>query len=167
MGRICNVIAAAVFILTDVPLHAVDVTPSSVVKIETVLQTVDPIAPWKKHSSSHSGGSGVVIDGKRILTNAHVVLNATDILVQPDHSSEKWAATVAAIAPGVDLAVLKLEDESFFKSHGPIARSPKLPEVQAAVTVYGYPQGGSDLSITKGIVSRIEFDNYWYEVQGL
>ena len=29
--------------------------------------------------------------------------------------------------------------------------------------VYGYPQGGSDLAITKGIVSRIEFGTYWYD----
>jgi S1-C subfamily serine protease len=167
MGRFYSFIVVACLIQIALPSQANDATPSSVVKIETVLQNVDPMAPWKKHSSSHSGGSGVVIDGKRILTNAHVVLYATDILVQPDHSSEKWAATIEAIAPGVDLAVLKLEDESFFKSHRPIARSPKLPEVQAAVTVYGYPQGGSDLSITKGIVSRIEFDTYWYDVQGL
>jgi hypothetical protein len=33
----------------------------------------------------------------------------------------------------------------------------KLPEVKDSVMVYGYPTGGSSLSITKGIVSRIEF----------
>ena len=33
--------------------------------------------------------------------------------------------------------------------------------------VYGYPTGGSSLSITKGIVSRIEFAPYNFPVSGL
>ena len=32
---------------------------------------------------------------------------------------------------------------------------------------YGYPTGGSNLSITKGIVSRIEFTSYNFPVSGL
>ena len=39
-------------------------------------------------------------------------------------------------------------------------RSTTLPEVKETVVVYGYPQGGSSLSVTKGIVSRIEFAAY-------
>ncbi len=167
MRLICKLLVGAYLIQIGLRACANDTAPSSVVKIETVLQSVDPMVPWKKHASLHASGSGVVIDGKRILTNAHVVMNALEISIQPDHSREKWAATIEAIAPGIDLAVLKLEDESFFKSHGPITKNQKLPDVQATVTVYGYPQGGSDLSITKGVVSRIEFDTYWNNVQGL
>jgi hypothetical protein len=33
--------------------------------------------------------------------------------------------------------------------------------------VYGFPTGGSNLSITKGIVSRIDFVNYYYGASGL
>ena len=32
---------------------------------------------------------------------------------------------------------------------------------------YGYPQGGNSLSITKGIISRIEFESYNFPVSGL
>src|SRR5437667_209861 len=39
--------------------------------------------------------------------------------------------------------------------------------VEEAVMVYGYPKGGSSLSITKGIVSRIEFAEYNFPVAGL
>jgi hypothetical protein len=35
------------------------------------------------------------------------------------------------------------------------------------VMAYGYPEGGTSLSITKGIVSRIEFESYNYPVSGL
>jgi S1-C subfamily serine protease len=101
------------------------------------------------------------------LTNAHVVAYGLEVLVQPEHSSEKLAATVVASAPGIDLAVLKLEDESFFDDHPPLVRSESTPRIQDAVTVYGYPQGGSTLSITKGIVSRIDDANYWFDTKGL
>ncbi len=72
-----------------------------------------------------------------------------------------------AIAPGIDLAVLQLDDPSFFDTHPPVARASKLPQIKDAVLAYGFPTGGSSLSITKGIVSRIEFASYNYPVSGL
>ena len=42
-----------------------------------------------------------------------------------------------------------------------------LPEIKDAVMAYGYPEGGNSLSITKGIVSRIEFAAYNFRVRGL
>ncbi len=89
------------------------------------------------------------------------------MFVEPNQSGEKLAATVEYSAPGIDLAVLKLEDESFFDKRAPLPRAEKLPEIKEAVTVYGYPTGGSSLSITKGIVSRIEFVGYGAHTQGL
>ena len=59
--------------------------------------------------------------------------------------------------PGIDLAVLKLDDESFFATHRALPRAKALPQVKDAVLAYGFPTGGTSLSITKGIVSRIEF----------
>src|ERR1700704_801985 len=47
----------------------------------------------------------------------------------------------------------------------PVAKT--LPDIQDAVRVYGYPTGGTGLSVTKGIVSRIEFAGYNYSVAGL
>ena len=68
---------------------------------------------------------------------------------------------------GIDLAILKLDDDSFFDSHPPIPREKVLPGIKDAVMVYGYPTGGTTLSITKGIVSRIEFSLYHSSVSGL
>jgi hypothetical protein len=42
-----------------------------------------------------------------------------------------------------------------------------LPEIKDTVIAYGFPIGGTSLSITKGIVSRIEFANYNNKVSGL
>ena len=48
-----------------------------------------------------------------------------------------------------------------------MARASKLPQIKDAVLAYGFPTGGNSLSITKGIVSRIEFVSYNYPVSGL
>ncbi len=112
-------------------------------------------------------GSGVVIEKKRILSNAHVVLYASQVQVQANQAGDKLTATVEAIAPGMDLAILKLDDESFFDSHPPLPRANTLPDIKDAVMAYGYPEGGTSLSITKGIVSRVEFAPYYYPAAGL
>src|SRR5882672_10685393 len=140
---------------------------NSVVKIFSTVGYPDLYKPWAKQTPTELSGSGVVIEGKLILSNAHLLLYASDVQVQASQSGDKVSATVVAIAPSIDLAVLKLDDETFFDSHPPLPRSTKLPDIRDAVTVYGYPQGGRTLSITKGIISRIEFSSYNYGAFGL
>jgi S1-C subfamily serine protease len=140
---------------------------NSVVKIFSTMRQPDPFKPWTKQAPSDVTASGVVIEGKRILTNAHAVLYASQVQVQANAAGDKVSATVLAIAPGIDLAVLQLDDPSFFDSHPPVARALKLPQIKDSVLAYGFPTGGSSLSITKGIVSRIEFASYNYPVSGL
>ncbi|MGO9465210.1 MAG: PDZ domain-containing protein, partial [Isosphaeraceae bacterium] len=139
----------------------------SVVKISASMRYPDMTHPWTKTSPREASGTGVVIDGKRILTNAHVVLYASQLFVESYQSSDKLTAHVEAVAPGIDLAVIRLEDESFFEKRTPLVRTPSLPEIKDSVLVYGYPQGGSTLSVTKGIVSRIEFTLYGEGVLGV
>ena len=140
---------------------------NSVVKVFATSRMPDPFKPWAKQGPSDGTGSGVVIEGNRILTNAHVVNYANQVEIQGSGSGDKLMATVVAIAPGIDLAVLKLDDESFFKTHPPIARANSLPEIKDAVLAYDFPTGGSSLSITKGIVSRIEYSSYSANTSGL
>jgi S1-C subfamily serine protease len=140
---------------------------NSVVKVFSSMRPPDLSKPWAKQAATEVTGSGVVVDGKRILTNAHVVLFSSQIQVQANQAGDKISATLEAIAPGIDLAVLKLEDEKFFDSHPPLLRAQKLPDIKDAVLVYGYPTGGTSLSVTKGIVSRIEFVAYNFPTSGL
>src|SRR5450631_1598312 len=147
-----------------------DRTPAienSVVKVFATMRYPDPFKPWSKQAPSEVTASGVVIEGRRILTNAHVVLYASQVQIQANAAGDKVAATVVAVAPGIDLAVLKLDSESFFDNHPPLPRAARLPQIKDAVLAYGFPAGGSSLSITKGIVSRIEFVSYNYPVSGL
>jgi S1-C subfamily serine protease len=184
--RICNLTAVLLFTLSVLSLARAeaakpdtqletkpDVTPAgpavenSVVKVFSTMRYPDIYKPWAKQAPQEVTGSGVVIEGHRILTNAHVVLYASQVQIQANQAGDKLSATVVAVAPGIDLAVLKLEDESFFDTHAPVARASTLPEIKDAVMAYGFPTGGTSLSITKGIVSRIEFTGYNYPVSGL
>ena len=140
---------------------------NAVVKVFSTLRGPDPSKPWSKAAPQDVTGSGVVIEGKRILTNAHVVGYASQVQIQASHAGDKLSATVVAVGRGIDLAILKLDDESFFDTHAPVARASLLPDVREAVMAYGYPTGGNSMSITKGIVSRIEFVPYSFASTGL
>jgi S1-C subfamily serine protease len=144
-----------------------DVIRDSVGKISVSTRGPNPLQPWTRMSPRDASGTGLVIEGKRILTNAHVVSYASQIFVESSESSDKHVAEVVAVSPGIDLAVIKLEDESFFDKHPPLPRTHELPSVKDSVLAYGYPQGGSSLSVTKGIVSRIEFAPYGEGAAGL
>jgi S1-C subfamily serine protease len=155
----------------SVPAAAAEAIPGSVeagvVKIFATMRYPDPFKPWTKQAPSDVTASGVVIEGRRILTNAHAVSYASQVQVQANQAGDKISATVLAVAPDIDLAVLKLDDESFFDKHAPVARAGALPHIKDAVLAYGFPLGGSSLSITKGIVSRIEFVPYSVGTSGL
>ena len=143
------------------------VVENSVVKVFSTVRYPDFFKPWTKQSPSEVSASGVVIEGKRILSNAHVVLYSSQVQIQANQAGDKISATVEALAPGIDLAVLKLDDESFFDSHPPLPRAKELPDNKDVVMAFGFPAGGTSLSITKGIVSRIEFTRYNFPVSGL
>jgi S1-C subfamily serine protease len=152
----------------DAPLTAADKKlQNSVVKVFSTVRYPDLYRPWSKQAPSDVTGSGVVIEGRRILTNAHVVAYASQVQIQGNQAGDKVTAKILAIAPDIDLAVLELEDETFFKDHAPLPRARALPPVKEAVLVYGYPTGGESMSITKGIVSRAEFAMYNNFVSGL
>lgn len=149
------------------PLAAAEDKPDkdvrrSVVQVHATQRIPNVLRPWEKQSPREVTGSGAVLDGKRILTNAHVVRYANPVYVQPYQSSDKFAATVERIDPSLDLAVLRLENEAFFKDRPPVPRAPGLPEVKDAVTVYGYPVGGASLAVTRASVARIGLTAYGY-----
>jgi S1-C subfamily serine protease len=140
---------------------------NAVVKVFATLRRADPLKPWTKQAPMEVTGSGVVIEGHRILTNAHVVSYASQVQVQGNQAGDKVFAKVVAVAPGIDLAVLQVEDKSFFDTRPPLPRASVLPQIKDPVLAYGFPTGGTSLSITKGIVSRIEFVPYNFPVGGL
>jgi len=165
--RFFGLIMLSLCLLSPGSIYAQDSIRDLVVKIHAIHQSPDLFRPWTKASPQQVKGSGVVIDGKRILTNAHVVRYASQIYVQPNQSASYISARVVAMTPGMDLAILKLDDESFFDNRGTLPFSEEIPRVKDAINVYGYPTGGTELSVTQGIVSRIEYTDYYYQTSGL
>jgi S1-C subfamily serine protease len=104
-------------------------------------------------------GSGCIIEGNRILTNAHVVSDHTFVQVRLHGRAKKHTTRVLAVSHEADLALLTLEDASVLSGVRPL-RLGQLPEIEQEVVVYGFPGGGDTLSATKGVISRIEDRNY-------
>ncbi len=57
----------------------------SVVMIRSVSQDFDYLMPWKQKQMSQGIGSGFVIEGNRILTNAHNVSNCKYLEIKKEH----------------------------------------------------------------------------------
>ncbi|HQO39271.1 MAG TPA: serine protease [Spirochaetota bacterium] len=141
--------------------HAVakDLITNSVVKIYTVSTRYSYENPWQMSGQSKGTGSGCIIDGNRILTNAHVISNSTFLQVKKAGEAEKYIARIISVSHESDLAILTVDDPGFFKNSTPV-KIGELAQVRDRIAVYGFPTGGDEMSITEGVVSRIEQRNY-------
>jgi hypothetical protein len=74
-------------------------------------------------------------------------------------SPKKYPAKVDFIAHDCDLALLSLEDFKDLESF-PTFELGEVPSLESQVRVIGYPVGGERLSVTRGVVSRIDFQVY-------
>ncbi|MGC8744753.1 MAG: PDZ domain-containing protein [Verrucomicrobiia bacterium] len=118
-------------------------------------------APWRFDVLRRSSGSGFVIKGKRIMSNAHVVSWAKQILVKRYQDPKLYTARVAYVGHDCDLALLEVDDPSFFDGLEPLEIG-ELPKVRSTVVTYGYPAGGEQISYTRGVVSRIDLQTYMH-----
>lgn len=132
---------------------------NSVVKIYTTQAAPDYFTPWRLLSPRQSSGSGSVIGANQILTNAHVVANASYVQAQKHNDPRRYLAQVTFISHDADLALLTVDEPGFFDNLAPLGFG-TLPTALEEVSVYGYPIGGKSLSITKGILSRVEQQVY-------
>ncbi|KAF3329394.1 protease Do-like 10 [Carex littledalei] len=138
---------------------AIELALDSVVKVFTVSSSPNYFLPWQNKAQRESMGSGFVIPGRRIVTNAHVVADHTFVLVRKHGSPTKYKAEVQAIGHECDLALLSVESEEFWEGMHFLELG-DIPFLQEAVAVVGYPQGGDNISVTKGVVSRVEPTQY-------
>lgn len=128
-------------------------------RLSTVLlYAKQPRTPFQDPSEPDPAGtgSGIVYKDGYIITNAHVVQNATIIRVFTPGSVKDRAATLIGLNSCQDLAVLKVDDINGLQP-ATIGNSDSM-EVGAEVAALGYPLGFEigevpDPSITHGIIS--------------
>lgn len=120
--------------------------------------------PWCSDAQTSSTSTAWPIrlrDGAlRLITNAHSVEHAALVQVKRHNHEQKWLARVLCIGPDCDLAILEVPSPEFWKGLQPLDVFPGLPELQDDVRVVGYPTGGESLSVTQGVVSRIDLVEY-------
>lgn len=158
------VLLAAVF----VPLFAGAFTPGAgaaqsvseaIVKVYAVYDSPDYYNPWSMEGPRSVTGSGSIIEGNYILTNAHVISDVTFLQVRRHGETQRYQARVVVVSHTADLALLEVDNPAFFEGAEPLQLG-DLPAAQQEVLVYGFPMGGDTLSVTKGVISRIEHQPY-------
>jgi len=131
----------------------------SLVRITSTEVEPDYRAPWNAGALQRGVGAGFVVDGNRIMTNAHVVSNSRFLTVERDHDPNKYPARTLFVAHDCDLALITVDAPNFYKNMIPL-KFGGIPELESTVSAYGYPIGGERMSVTTGIVSRIDFQLY-------
>ena len=118
--------------------------------------------PWQNKSQRHTTGSGFIIKDQKILTNAHVIADYSFVTVTRHNSGTHYPAKVKSVGHECDIAMLEIEDKSFFENikAEEYFEFGDIPQLQDTVTVLGYPTGGDAISVTRGVVSRVEVTSY-------
>ena len=137
----------------------IDVANQAVVRIRTTYFRHSYQNPWNAPSISRASGTGFIVAGNRILTNAHVVSEANTLRVQRPRQRTDFEARVVHIAHDCDLAMLAVDDPAFFEDSTPLEIG-DTPALNTPVEVIGFPIGGDRVSITRGVVSRLGMDLY-------
>ncbi|NBV28032.1 serine protease [bacterium] len=151
-------------VITDAMAH-------SIIKIKVTGLEYDYDIPYSSAAQTRWNGSGFVImhnDEKIIVTNAHVVDDASHIQLFSTGNHEKYQAYVEYICAEADLAIIKPKDPAFFQNIDPLVLSEELYLSPGTdISVKGYPLGGEELCETFGKISRIEVDHYVHRGQEL
>ena len=127
----------------------------SVVKVFAVNTSPNFLQPWQSKTQRECTGTAFAVSNRQLITNAHVVADQSFVSVRRFGDSQKYAARVVAAGHECDLACLEVDDEVFWNGLSPLPLG-GLPELQDEVVVLGFPTGGDSLSVTQGVVSRVE-----------
>lgn len=140
-----------------VELRTVSSNTGSVCKLFVKRAQCNYADPWRKHSQASSTGTGFLVRGRWIVTNAHVVHRAVSILVRATTGPPiKYGARVVNVGLPCDLAVLEVTDPRFWQGKESLELSSLLPQLDDNVTCIGFPMGGDNICVTRGVVSRID-----------
>lgn len=134
-------------------------TERAIVRILNHAQRGDWYAPWSASAPRQSVGSGFIVEGGLVMTNAHVVSNTRMLIIYVNGDPQPHEARVRWVAHDCDLALIEPVEPGLLDDIAPL-RLGGMPKLGSSVETYGYPAGGQRISSTRGVVSRVEMNLY-------
>jgi S1-C subfamily serine protease len=131
----------------------------SVVRLVNNAQHPSWFAPWTGGIVQRSTGSGFVIEGGLIMTDAHVVSDSRFLAIYLHGDPRPHEGKVVVEGHDCDLALVRPVEADLLKNVPALVLG-DLPSLRSVVETYGYPTGGDQLSSTRGVVSRIDRQTY-------
>jgi len=132
---------------------------TAVVKVFTVSQSENYRKPWQRPRPEGSSGTAFYIGNRMLMTNSHVISDAKNLQVKRADRVKRYEARVLYAGHDCDLAVITVDDDEFWTGMVPLEIAER-PAMRSTVMTVGYPMGGNKLSVTEGVVSRIEVHTY-------
>jgi S1-C subfamily serine protease len=132
---------------------------TAIVRVENDVLVPDYRTPWNTGRTGSGSGTGFLVGKNQFLTNAHVVSDSRILYIKKVGDPKPYKARIVHIAHDCDLAMLELEDYSAFEGVKPLEFG-GIPQLNTTVIAVGYPVGGERISVTRGVVSRIDFRPY-------
>jgi S1-C subfamily serine protease len=132
-----------------------------IVSIECNSLQVDYQTPWNPATPGGGSGTGFLIGPNLFLTNAHVVSDASRLVIRKVGDPQPYRAKVKHIAHDCDLALLELtQPVKAFEKVKPLKVGSAVPKLDTTVKVIGFPIGGERITVTRGVVSRVDYQEY-------
>lgn len=132
-----------------------------IVKVNCKAISMDYSTPWNPGTPDGGSGTGWLVGPGLFMTNAHVVSNASRLTINKVGDPTEYPVAVKYIAHDCDLALLELKKPvKAFEGVPPLTVSDRIPFLDTTVKVVGYPIGGERISVTRGVVSRVDYQEY-------
>ena len=126
------------------------------VKTENLIKSqLDPLTYGERHAFT---GTAFLVSNRHIITCFHVVEGAKILyLLRKDLPRKEFQATVVASNPNTDIAILEVEDESFYDNLYEFDLAEDLAE-GISVVHYGFPQAtGGNMELSFGRIAAYDF----------
>jgi S1-C subfamily serine protease len=160
--RVKPIFLALVFLLMAVPIFAGDDSDSvenTPVRLHVTYQENNYSSPWKQRKSGSRSGYGCVLSSRRILTTADIVKDSTMIKVEKPSGKEYYPGRVEVIDYDIDLAVVSVQDESFFDGLRPVEMDPRIRIDQPVKFLV--MENSNKIRAIPGEIVKISVENYF------